>query len=59
VTYSFLIDGFCKELKLDKARKLFYEMPNKNICPNVVTRKAIIDGFCKGRAMEGSHQSAS
>jgi pentatricopeptide repeat protein len=33
VTYNVLIDGFCKEGKLEEAMKLFYEMPKKTYVP--------------------------
>lgn len=52
VRYSLLIDSFCKEEKLDKARNLFYEMLNMNICSNVLTYRAISDGICKGNGRE-------
>jgi pentatricopeptide repeat protein len=37
-----LIDGLCKEGKLEEAMKLFYEMPNKNICPDVITYMCLL-----------------
>ena len=37
LSHNVLIDGICKEGKSKEARKLFYKMPNKNICLDVVT----------------------
>jgi len=42
-----LIDGFCKRGKLEEARKLFHEMPNINMCPNVVTYNAFVVCFVR------------
>jgi pentatricopeptide repeat protein len=47
-----LIDGFCKEGKLEEPMELLHEMSNKNICPNVVTYSVLIDGFCKEGKLE-------
>ena len=47
VTYSALINGLCKEGKLQEASKLFYEMSHINICPSVVTYNVLIDGLGK------------
>ena len=35
IIYTSLVNGLSKEGKLDKAKKLFYEFPNKNICPSI------------------------
>ena len=45
----------CKKGKLDEGMKLFHEMSNRNICPDVVTYSALIDGLCKeGKLHEAS-----
>ncbi|GFQ05679.1 pentatricopeptide repeat-containing protein at1g62670 mitochondrial [Phtheirospermum japonicum] len=44
--YSMVIDGLCKDRMIDSALKLFDEMSEKDIVPNVVTYSALICGLC-------------
>ncbi|XP_071699250.1 uncharacterized protein [Rutidosis leptorrhynchoides] len=46
VTYTTLIDGFCKIRDLEKAKRCFDEMVSRNIDPNELTYNALIDGLC-------------
>ena len=48
-----MIDGLCKEGKLDDGMKLFSKMSNKNVWPNVVTYSVIVDGICKEGKLDG------
>ena len=41
-----MIDGLCKEGKLDDGMKILSEMSNKTVWPNVVTYSLIVDGLC-------------
>ena len=45
VSYNTLINGFCKEKRIDEAMNLFHEMSNKGVTPNVVTFSTLIGGF--------------
>ncbi|MCI48289.1 pentatricopeptide repeat-containing protein, partial [Trifolium medium] len=46
-TYSALINGLCKESRLDEANGLFDEMCGIGLVPNGVTFTTLIDGQCK------------
>ena len=47
VTYNTLIDGLCKEGKIDKAVDILHDMISKGHEPNVVTYNILINGLCK------------
>ncbi|GFP87998.1 pentatricopeptide repeat-containing protein at1g62670 mitochondrial [Phtheirospermum japonicum] len=44
--YNMVIAGLCKDRMIDDALKLFDEMSEKGITPDVVTYNALICGFC-------------
>ena len=46
-SYNILINGYCKNKRIDEARSLFDEMSNKGVAPNVVTYSTLIGGFCE------------
>uniref|UniRef100_A0ACD5W442 Uncharacterized protein n=1 Tax=Avena sativa TaxID=4498 RepID=A0ACD5W442_AVESA len=52
VAYTTVIHGFFKEGETGKACKLFNEMMQLGIVPDVVTYSTIIDALCKARAMD-------
>ena len=52
VTYSTLIDGFCKQGKLDKAIGLYEDMVKKCIRADPVTYTTLIDALCRAGRME-------
>jgi pentatricopeptide repeat protein len=45
-TYNLLIRGFCASGRLDDASKVFDEMTNRGVSPNVITFGNLIYGFC-------------
>ncbi|KAG2547943.1 hypothetical protein PVAP13_9KG141985 [Panicum virgatum] len=47
VAYTIVIRGLFKEDKVEEAVKLFDEMRNQGISPNVITYLSIIDKLCK------------
>ena len=46
-TYSVLINGFCKNSRLDDANLLFDEMCDRGLVPNDVIFTNSIDGNCR------------
>ncbi|GFQ07969.1 pentatricopeptide repeat-containing protein at1g62680 mitochondrial, partial [Phtheirospermum japonicum] len=44
--YNMVIDSLCKDKMIDSALKLFDEMSEKDITPNIVTYNALICGLC-------------
>ncbi|CAN0918437.1 Pentatricopeptide repeat-containing protein At5g39710 [Linum grandiflorum] len=50
-TYTTMIRGYCKMGMVEKARKLFDEMPCK---PNSLTCNTLIHGYCKKGGMESA-----
>ena len=46
VSYNTLINGFCKEKRIDEEINLFHVMSNKGVTPDVVTYSTLIGGFC-------------
>ncbi|RZC50743.1 hypothetical protein C5167_019170 [Papaver somniferum] len=46
-TYSTLIDGLCKENRIEEAITLLDEMQSEGCFPNEVTYNALINGLCK------------
>ncbi|KAI7980727.1 Pentatricopeptide repeat-containing protein [Camellia lanceoleosa] len=47
VSYSIIINGLCKNGRLDEAKKKFIEMIGKNLYPDSVIYNTFIDSFCK------------
>eukprot|EP01018_Ginkgo_biloba_P010410 Gb_25100 [translate_table: standard] len=45
VTYSTVINGLCKEGRLDEAKRHFVEMLEKCLVPDVIAHNTLIDGF--------------
>ncbi|XP_070042454.1 putative pentatricopeptide repeat-containing protein At1g12700, mitochondrial [Nicotiana tomentosiformis] len=45
-TFSIVIDGLCKEEKVEDAEKIMRHMIRKGEEPTVVTYNAIADGYC-------------
>ena len=43
VTYNAVIDGFCKEGKLDDDTNILHEMTKQNLCADVFTYNMFID----------------
>ncbi|KAL2943407.1 hypothetical protein RDABS01_031755, partial [Bienertia sinuspersici] len=52
VTYSTLIDAWCKDKRLTYAKKLFKEMKANGLKPNVVTLSSLLDGLCKNKKID-------
>ncbi|KAF5202935.1 Pentatricopeptide repeat-containing protein [Thalictrum thalictroides] len=46
-TFNVMIQGFCREKKLDKALGFYNEMEKMGCLPNVVTFNTIVDSYCK------------
>nr|AYM00921.1 pentatricopeptide repeat protein [Salvia miltiorrhiza] len=46
ITFSILIDAYCKERKMEEAEDLLEIMKQRNVCPTVVTYNTLIDGYC-------------
>nr|AYM00912.1 pentatricopeptide repeat protein [Salvia miltiorrhiza] len=57
-TFSILINNnaYCKEGKMEEAEKMLEIMIQHNVCPNVVTYNAVIDGFCLKGEIERAKQ---
>ena len=55
-SYSVLINGLCKDGRLDNANQLFDEMCVRELIPNEVTFTTLMNGHCRsgriGLAME-------
>jgi pentatricopeptide repeat protein len=51
-TYNTLINGFCKEGNLEKARELLQEISEKGCRPNLLTYNTLIDGLCKHHKLD-------
>ncbi|KAL1161461.1 hypothetical protein V6Z11_A07G136000 [Gossypium hirsutum] len=54
LTYNLLINGFCREGKVDRARKIIEFMKNNGCSPNLFNYSALMNGLCK----EGSWEEA-
>lgn len=53
VTFNYLMNGFCKEGKINHGDQLFCKMLQMNLTPNVVTYNILLDGHCeKGDVQE-------
>ncbi|KAF8369843.1 hypothetical protein HHK36_032133 [Tetracentron sinense] len=53
LTYNVLVNGFCREGKVDQARKIMDFMRKNGCCPNIFNYSALMNGFCKeGRVEE-------
>ncbi|KAL8523219.1 hypothetical protein ACS0TY_013259 [Phlomoides rotata] len=44
--YGTVIEGLCKKMKIDTALKVFDEMCDKGISPNVIVYSSLIRGLC-------------
>ncbi|KAG5598932.1 hypothetical protein H5410_030302 [Solanum commersonii] len=44
--FNILIDGLCKERKVEDAKEVMKHMVEKGVEPNIITYNAIIDGYC-------------
>ncbi|KAL2941290.1 hypothetical protein RDABS01_029640 [Bienertia sinuspersici] len=47
-TWSMLINGFCKNVKLDEALETIKEMENNGVVPDVFIYNSLMDGVCEG-----------
>ncbi|KAL2343929.1 hypothetical protein Fmac_005214 [Flemingia macrophylla] len=47
ITYTTLINGLCKDGRIDEAKKRFIEMTAKNLHPDSATYDTFIRSFCK------------
>ncbi|OAY85312.1 Pentatricopeptide repeat-containing protein [Ananas comosus] len=47
LTYNVLIDGFCRQGRLDKASAVLSFMRNNNCEPNVFNYSTLMNGYCK------------
>lgn len=45
--YVVIIRGFCEEMKLDEAKKVFLDMERQGVIPDSHTYSAMIKGYCK------------
>ncbi|GKC93570.1 pentatricopeptide repeat-containing protein [Tanacetum coccineum] len=54
VTYTTLIDGYCKIGDLDEAKKCFDVMVSRNVEPNEVTYNALTNGLCVCGDIDGA-----
>ena len=45
--YSSLIDGYCKNQRMDEAIKIFKQMQGGGVKPNIFTYNTLLDGLCK------------
>lgn len=52
VSFTSLIDGYCKDGKLEVAYELFEKMSEVNLSNNGVTYAVLIDGFCKNGMLD-------
>ncbi|XP_054817739.1 pentatricopeptide repeat-containing protein At1g63400-like [Prosopis cineraria] len=52
ITYTILLDAFCKRGYLDKAITLFKKFGNQEFQPTMETYTAPIDGLCKGGQLD-------
>lgn len=52
VTYSTLIDGYCKASRMQDALEVLDSMVERGILPDVVTYTTLIAGYCKEGEME-------
>lgn len=54
VTYNSMIDGLCRQNRLDEAKRTFDSMGSKGCSPKVVTFTTLINGYCKaGKVDDG------
>ena len=51
VTYSTLVEGFCKLGKIHDAQKLFSKMQACGQFPDVQTYSVLLDGLCKSQQL--------
>jgi pentatricopeptide repeat protein len=54
--YNQMINGYCKQDKIENALKLFETMKNENVSPDVVTFNTIIDYYCKSGEMKKAEE---
>ncbi|KAL8535303.1 hypothetical protein ACS0TY_011083 [Phlomoides rotata] len=47
ILYGIVIEGLCKKMKIDTALKVFDEMCDKGISPNVIVYSSLICGLCR------------
>ncbi|XP_064947539.1 pentatricopeptide repeat-containing protein At2g01740-like [Musa acuminata AAA Group] len=52
VTFTCLIDGYCKNDRLDMALDLYDRMTSLSVLPNVFTFNALVDALCKKGMLE-------
>ncbi|KAI3954198.1 hypothetical protein MKW98_018022 [Papaver atlanticum] len=54
ITYSVLIDGLCKDNRMEEANQMLDEMCVRGLVPNDVTYTTLIGGHCKQHNIESS-----
>ncbi|CAJ2641917.1 unnamed protein product [Trifolium pratense] len=59
LTYNILINGYCKNKRIDEAMVLLSEMHGKNLAPDTLTYNSLIDALCKCVRISDMHGSFS
>ncbi|TKY58453.1 Pentatricopeptide repeat-containing protein [Spatholobus suberectus] len=57
ITYTIMIDGYCKLGNTKEATKLLNEMIRNGIAPDTITYNALQKGYCKEREVEVALQN--
>ncbi|PQQ04672.1 pentatricopeptide repeat-containing protein [Prunus yedoensis var. nudiflora] len=55
ITFTSLIDGYCRAGKLSQGLKLWQEMNAKNVSPSAYTFSVLINALCKENRLQEAH----
>lgn len=47
-----MVDGFCKQNRLDKAKEMFESMKSRGCSPDGVSFNTLINGYCKAKKVD-------
>nr|GEU38987.1 hypothetical protein [Tanacetum cinerariifolium] len=55
-TYTATIGGYCRSMKLDKAKALFFKVKETGVMPNVYTYTVIINIYCRNGELHEANE---
>ncbi|CAA7022578.1 unnamed protein product [Microthlaspi erraticum] len=54
ITYNSMVEGLCKQSRLDEAKQMIDSMASEGCSPDVVTFNTLINGYCKAGRVDNS-----